>query len=154
MIAILLAGLHFIALPIGMGGLFMRGRYLRALRSRGRDSAVLPALFAADSFWGVAAILWIATGLTRVFGGIEKQPDFYLRNGMFWVKMGLFLLVFLLELGPMVTFIRWRVAEKRQAPLASFDRLPRLVSVNDIQLVLLLVMPFVAAAMARGVWLF
>lgn len=153
-LAIVLAGLHYIALPVGMGGLFMRGRYLRGLRARGQDSATLSGLFAADSFWGVAALLWIATGLTRAFGGVEKQPAFYLRNGMFWVKMGLFLLIFLLEIWPMVTFIRWRIAQKKQAPLVGFDRLPTLVRVNDLQLGLLLIMPFAAAAMARGVWLF
>ena len=41
-----------------------------------------------------ATLLWIATVLTRVFTG-DKTPDFYLRNGFFWVKMGLFLLVFI-----------------------------------------------------------
>lgn len=153
-LASLLAGLHYLALPIGMGGLFMRGRYLRALAKKGQDPDTLAALFAADGFWGVAALLWIATGLTRVFGHVEKQSDFYLRNGLFWVKMGLFGLIFALEIAPMVTFIRWRVAQKQQGPLKAFDRLARLVFLNDLELGLLLTMPFVAAAMARGVWLF
>jgi putative membrane protein len=153
-LAVLFAGLHYLALPTGMGGLFMRGRYLRALRGRGRDAGVLKSLFAADTFWGIAALLWVATGLTRAFGGIEKQPDFYLRNGMFWVKMNLFLLIFLLELAPMIAFIRWRGAEKRQAPLPGFERLPLFVGINHLQLALLIFMPFVAAAMARGLWLF
>jgi putative membrane protein len=152
--AILFAGLHFIALPMGMGGLFMRGRYLRRLRAGGKDSAVLRGLFAADTFWGIAALLWIITGLTRAFGGVEKQPAFYLRNGMFWIKMGLFLLIFLLELMPMIAFIRWRIAEKKQAPLPGYERVPAFIRINDGQLALLLLMPFVAAAMARGVWLF
>ena len=54
----------------------------------------------------------------------------------------------------MVTFIRWRIAEKKQAPLAGFDRLPRLVALNDLELGLLVLMPFAAAAMSRGLWLF
>jgi putative membrane protein len=153
-LAAFLAGLHFLALPLGMGGLFMRGRYLRTLVKRGKDADALGGLFAADGFWGVAALLWIATGLVRAFGHVEKQPDFYLRNGFFWIKMSLFGLIFALEIWPMITFIRWRGAEKRQVPLAGFDRLPRLVSTNDAELALLVVIPFVAAAMARGLWLF
>ncbi|MGE5717662.1 MAG: hypothetical protein ACM369_13515 [Acidobacteriota bacterium] len=33
------------------------------------------------------------TGLTRAFAGVEKTPDFYLRNGVFWVKMDLVLAI-------------------------------------------------------------
>jgi hypothetical protein len=37
-------------------------------------------LLAADTSWGVAAGLWIASGLARVFLG-GKEPAFYWRNG-------------------------------------------------------------------------
>ena len=88
-----LSALHVLALGIGLGSVFMRGRYLRALRD-GPDPRALDRLFAADSLWGIAALLWLATGLTRAFGHIERAPDFYLRNGIFWVKMTLFATVF------------------------------------------------------------
>ena len=116
----------------------------------GPEARVLDRLFAADSIWGVAALLWLVTGLARAFGHIEKAPDFYLRNGFFWVKMTLFAAVFALEIWPMVTFIRWRSARRHGRPLPKFDRLSRLVLVDDLETGLVVVIPFAAAAMARG----
>ena len=139
-----LSALHVLALGVGLGSVFMRGRFLRELRA-GPDPRALDRLFAADSLWGVAAALWLVTGLVRAFGHVEKAPDFYLRNGFFWVKMTLFLVVVALEIWPMLTFIR---------PLPRFDRLARLVLIDDLQTAFVVVIPFVAAAMARGLWLY
>jgi putative membrane protein len=108
---------------------------------------------AADSLWGVA-LLWLASGLARAFGHVEKAPEFYLRNGFFWIKMALFVLVVALEIWPMTTFIRWRIAQRKGGPLPQFARLSRLVLVDNVQTVLVVLIPFVAAAMARGVWLY
>lgn len=104
-VAPLLSALHVLALGIGLGSVFMRGRYLRALRA-GPDPRLLARLFAADSLWGVAALLWLVTGLARAFGRVEKESGFYLRNGLFWVKMALFVATVALEIWPMTTFIR------------------------------------------------
>ena len=152
-VAPVLSALHVLALGIGLGSVFMRGRYLRALRA-GPEARVLDRLFAADSVWGVAALLWLVTGLARAFGHVEKAPDFYLRNGFFWVKMTLFAAVFALEIWPMMTFSRWRSARRGGRPLPQFDRLSRLVLVDDLETGLVVVIPFVAAAMARGLWLY
>jgi putative membrane protein len=152
-VAPVLSALHVLALGIGLGSVFMRGRYLRALRE-GPEPRALDRLFAADSVWGVAALLWLVTGLARAFGHVEKAPDFYLRNGFFWVKMTLFAGVFALEMWPMVTFIRWRTARRSGRPLPYFDRLARLVLIDDLETGLVVVIPFVAAAMARGLWLY
>ena len=98
------------------------------------------------------------TGLVRAFAGLEKTPDFYLRNGFFWVKMALFGLVFVLEIRPMVTFIRWRIAKRRGetavAAAIAASPLDVFVRLNDAEVVLILAIPFVAALMARGAWLF
>jgi len=153
-VAILLAGLHYLALGIGMGSVFMRGRFLRAVRAGHVEARTLKGLFGADSLWGVAALLWLVTGLGRLFGGIEKQTDFYLRNGFFWMKMGLFVTILLLEIWPMITFIRWRIAQKGEAPLPGLERIGGLILLNDLEVACLALIPFVAAAMARGVWLF
>jgi len=154
-VAPVLSALHVraLGLGLGLGSVFMRGRYLRGLRD-GPEARVLDRLFAADSIWGVAALLWLVTGLARAFGHIEKAPDFYLRNGFFWVKMTLFAAVFALEIWPMVTFIRWRSARRHGRPLPQFDRLSRLVLVDDLETGLVVVIPFAAAAMARGLWLY
>ena len=149
----LLSALHVLALGVGLGSVFMRGRFLRALRA-GPDARVLEALFTADTVWGVAAALWLVTGLARAFGRVEKAPEFYLRNGFFWIKMALFALVFALEIWPMTTFIRWRKARRGGRPPAQYDRLGRLVLIGDVETALIVVIPFVAAAMARGLWVY
>lgn len=149
------SALHVLTLAVGLGAVFMRGLYLRALRRTPEDGAALKGLFAADTLWGVAAASWIVTGLVRAFAGIEKASTFYTHNGFFLVKMGLFLGVFLLELRPMMTFIGWRRARTSgrtpwtlpEAPLGA------LIRVNDAEVALTVIIPFAAALMARGVWL-
>jgi putative membrane protein len=100
----------------------------------------------------------MAPGLLRAFAGLEKTPDFYLRDGFFWVEMALFALVFALEIRPMVTFIKWRIARKRGetavAAAVAASPLDLFVRLNDAEVVLILVIPFVAALMARGAWLY
>lgn len=111
-------------------------------------------LFQADALWGLAAVLWILTGVLRVFGGLEKTPAFYLGNGFFWVKMGLFVLILALEVRPMVTVVRWRAARARgRAPVAG-SNWNALIALNDPETVVVVLIPFVAALMARGAWLF
>ena len=115
-VAALLSALHMLTLALGLGGVVMRGRAL----ARPLDDAGWKQLLAADTAWGVAALLWITSGLGRVFFG-GKEPGFYWRNGFFWVKLGLFALVFALELAPMMTFIRVRAAKGRGTPLPAFS---------------------------------
>jgi putative membrane protein len=149
-----LSAFHVLALAIGLGAVFARGRRLRDLRRSPEDADALGRLFQADSLWGIAALLWITTGLLRAFGRLEKSPDFYLRNGFFWVKMALFGLVLALEILPMLTFIRWRIARARgSAPVAGAN-LALLIVLNDAETAIVLAIPFVAALMARGAWLF
>lgn len=138
----ILSTLHLLALAIGLPGVFMRGRALRA--------GAVDRVLAADNLWGIAAVLWLVTGLTRAFGSFEKGSGFYLNSGTFLVKMGLFAVVLLLELWPMVTFIKWRICRARGLPIDA-SRLAALARVNDLELAIVVAMPFVASMMARGI---
>ena len=149
-----LSALHILALAIGFGAVFARGRRLRDLRQKPEDAGALQRLFQADNLWGLSALLWIATGLLRAFGRVEKQPEFYLRNGFFWVKMALFLLVLALEMYPMYTFIQWRVRRSRGRVPTAGANFQRLISLNDAEVAIVVLIPFAAALMARGAWLF
>ena len=144
----LLSAVHALTLALGLGAVFMRGR---ALAGR-LDDAGWQRLLAADNVWGVAAALWIASGLGRVFFG-GKEPGFYWHNGFFWVKLGLFALVFALEAKPMMTFIRVRSAQRRGAALPRFS-VEAYRRINSIEVVLVVTIVFAAAFMARGAWLF
>ncbi|HRF81974.1 MAG TPA: DUF2214 family protein, partial [Flavobacteriales bacterium] len=68
------AVLHLFALSIGIAAVYARWRGLRALR--GPEG--LAAVFHADNWYGLAAMLWIGTGLVRAFGGLEKGTAYYL----------------------------------------------------------------------------
>ena len=147
-ISALLSAIHMLTLALGLGALFIRGR---ALAGR-LDDAGWNRLLAADNAWGVAALLWILSGLLRVFVG-GKETGFYWRNGFFWAKLALFGVVFALELNPMVTFMRVRVARGRGAPATEFS-VQTFRRINSVEVALVVCIVFVAAFMARGAWLF
>ena len=144
----LLSAIHMLTLAIGFAAIFARGRALAGPL----DDAGWRRLFAADNVWGIAAFLWIASGLGRVFLG-GREPAFYAHNGFFWTKMSLFALVFALEMTPMITFVRVRVARRRAAPLPRFS-VDTYRRINDAEVALVVIIVFAAAFMARGAWLF
>jgi len=145
MTAAVVSALHVLALAIGLPAVYLRGR---ALKGR-LDSDGFRRLFAADTCWGLAALLWVATGLLRAVGGLEKGSAFYLASRLFWLKIALFGLIVLLEIGPMLAFVSWRIQLKRgQAPDTS--RAHAFYLVNHVQMALVVLMVFVAAFMARG----
>ena len=140
------AWLHLLGLGIGLGAVWARARAFGGPL----DTAGLRRVVQADAWWGVAALIWIATGLVRVIGGLEKGTDYYLGNHVFWAKMSLLLIVLLLEVGPAVTLARWRAHLARgtqpdTAPAARFAR------ISYVQAGLVLLMVLAATAMARGI---
>jgi putative membrane protein len=141
----LAASLHLLALGIGLGAVWARGRALRS----SLDAGNLRQVFFADTFWGLAAVLWISTGLWRLLAGLEKGTGYYLQNHLFLTKMALLGLVLLLEIRPMITLIRWRMTVSRgEAP--DTRAAPLLARISFVQAWLIVLMVFAAAAMARG----
>lgn len=147
MLRISLASLHLLALAIGMMATVLRGSALRELTTSGLRRALR-----LDLIWGIAAVLWVVTGLWRLFGGTEKPLAYYLANHWFMAKMGCFVLIVMLEVWPMLVMMRARAALKqgvdalaRVAPAAR-----RVAVIGHVQATLALVMIFMAVAMARG----
>ena len=141
----LIASLHLLALPLGLAAVWTRSRALDAVQ-RTQD---VRRVFVADNLWGLAAIIWIATGLFRVLAGLEKSTSYYLHDRVFYVKMGLLLVILLLEIWPMVTLIRWRVATGRGSPVG-LAVAPALARISRIQAGIVVLMVFAATALARG----
>jgi putative membrane protein len=141
----LLASFHLIGLGIGLVAVFVRAL---AFRDIPRPGAVQRAL-TADNFWGLSAIILISTGLIRAFAGFEKGSGYYLHSTMFWVKMGLLVLILLLEIRPMTTLIRWR-SHLRSNEDPDTTLAPRFARISYIQTGLLAIMISAATAMARG----
>jgi putative membrane protein len=145
MISAVVSALHLLALAIGLPGVVLRGRALAGPL----DGPGLRRLFAADTWWGIAALVWIATGLARAFAGLEKGTQFYLGSPLFWVKMALLGAIILLEIWPMITFMRWRLTVSRGGRPDTRRARPLWI-VNHVQLLLAVAMVFVASFMARG----
>lgn len=143
----ILAALHLLALGIGLGAIWWRARAL----GNELDEEHLKWLFYADNLWGIAAVLWIVTGLLRAFAGFEKGSDYYLNNSAFLIKMGLLGIILLLEIWPASTFVRWRIQRGRgQAIDIDSGRTSLFATISMIQALLVVLMVFAATAMARG----
>ena len=152
---IVLAALHLLALGIGLWAVLTRGQSLREVARSGSGSRAeaLRRAFLADAHWGAAAALWIVTGLWRLFAETEKSVGFYMSNHVFFAKMGFLVVILILEIWPMVTLVRWRIALGRGAAADAIPRATasRIATISYAQGLLVVLMVFAAVMMARGV---
>jgi putative membrane protein len=149
MLRLLLAAAHLLALAIG----FRAVLYRSAALGDAPGDAMLRRVFRADSWWGLAALLWVSTGLWRWLAELEKTRAYYRTADVFHLKLGLFALVFLLELWPMVTLVRWRIARGRGAAAAQVvvpASARRIATIGRVQALLLVAIVVAAVATARG----
>ena len=147
-LAALFSGIHMVGLGLAFLGLVQR------FHASGEKR--LSAVFGADNIWGVSAILLLSSGLMRAFGGYEKGSAFYLHNTAFYLKLSFFFIIFILEIFPMVTLIRWRIAVARNLPPAADEvhrKLHWIRKISLVQGVLLITLIAMATVMARGLWM-
>ncbi|SCX52477.1 putative membrane protein [Pseudomonas sp. NFACC32-1] len=142
-----LAAIHLLAFALGLWAVLTRGTALRRLA--GGVDAVRNVLV-ADSVWGVSALVLLVTGGMRAFGGFEKGSDYYLHQPLFHLKMTLLLLILLLELVPMITLIKWRMALGKGVAIDA-SRAGRLARISHVEALLMMLMVVAATGMARGV---
>ena len=150
MLRLALAWIHLLALGIGLAAVWARAAALSAAS----DASHLKRAFAADAWWGIAAGLWLITGVWRFAAGTEKDTSYYMSNHVFLAKMGLFLLILALEIYPMVTLIRWRGMLRRDGSSLDFTALRaaarRISTISYVECLLVIAIVLAAAAMARG----
>lgn len=104
-----------------------------------------------DGFYGMFAVLVLASGIARVVWG-AKGSDFYLSNPVFHAKVGLFVLVGLLSIYPTIQFLKWSRAASGDTGYAPASAIKgRVRALILLQLALLAAMPLLAAVMARGI---
>lgn len=142
-----LAAIHLLAFALGFWAVLTRGTALRRLAG-GMDT--VRSVLMADNLWGISALVLLVTGGVRAFGGYEKGSDYYLHQPLFHLKMTLFLLILLLEIAPMVTLIKWRIALGKGAAIDPL-RAGRFARISHIEALLLVLMMVAATGMARGV---
>ncbi len=110
----------------------------------------LALLRRVDFFYMLAAIAVLVTGGLRVFF-FGKGVDFYAANPVFWVKLGLFVIVGLLSIAPTIHYIR--AARTAQGIEIVIDpRTYRHIRGHLIaQLAVFALIPLAATLMARGI---
>jgi putative membrane protein len=149
MLRIVLAVVHLIGLCIAVASIYSRALVFNDVA----DRAALHRGFRADNWWGLSAVVLIATGLWRALASTEKATSYYWHNHVFLAKMALFALIILLEIWPMITLLSWRWAEKRSA-LPTMDVIRkkgrRIARLSDVQLLLVVAIVVAAVMMARG----
>lgn len=108
------------------------------------------SLIRVDIAYALSAGLVLASGAARLLW-YGKGPAYYLHNSLFHAKLGLFILIALLSILPTLVFLNWRNDLRAgQVPQVS-ARLGTLVIMTiRLELLLLLILPLLAALMARG----
>jgi peptidoglycan LD-endopeptidase LytH len=144
-----LAWLHLLALGVGLGGVWGRARALHDSLREPADPRAIGRALVADVWWGIAAAVWIATGLWRLIGGTEKPTAYYLANHAFYAKMGMLLAILALEVWPMVTLMRWR-SGKAEPHARDVGRI-EVISYVECALVVTMVVAAVATARGLGI---
>jgi putative membrane protein len=142
-----LAAVHLLAFALGFWAVLTRGTAFRRLAAGVGDAR---SVLIADNLWGISAVVLLITGGMRAFGGYEKGTDYYLHQPLFHLKMTLFVLILLLEIAPMVTLIKWRIALGRGAAINA-GRAKLFARISHIEALLVLLMVVAATGMARGV---
>ncbi|MEO6396359.1 MAG: DUF2214 family protein [Devosia sp.] len=104
------------------------------------------------AYGGLAALILIA-GFARVLWG-DAGWAFYVLNWVFWVKIGLFVLVGLLSIRPTLDILNWRRAAAGDPAFAvPADAIAGARRFFIAEFALLAFIPIFAAMMARGIGL-
>lgn len=143
---LVLAWLHLLALAVGLAGVYSRARALRHSLNDPADQGALRRALIGDAWWGVAAVLWLSTGLWRLFGSTEKSTSYYFGNHVFYLKMTLFLAILALEIWPMLTLMKWRTKKALPNPRDA----GRIEVISYVECALVVAMVLTAVSMARG----
>jgi putative membrane protein len=121
-----------------------------ALLRPGMDAGAVKRLGRIDIAFGIAALAVLAAGLARVFYGI-KGPAYYLGNWVFWTKLGVFALIALFSIGPTLRILAWgRLLKTDPKALPTTDEILRVKRMVHLEAGLVLLLPILGAAMARG----
>ena len=111
----------------------------------GMSTATATRIASIDLWYGVFAAAIVVIGFCRAIFA-AKGWAYYSHNAFFWAKMGAFAAMGLLSVPPTRAFIRWR--KLGTAPDdAAIGGVRRYL---HIELMLFLLLPVFAAAMARG----
>lgn len=143
----ILAAVHLLAVVLAFSAVLARGTAFRRLMA---GTGEVRSVLLADNLWGISALILLVSGGMRAFGGYEKGTDYYLRQPLFHLKIALFVIILLLEIAPMITLIKWRIALARGTDI-DIGRAKLFARASHIEALLVLLIIVAATGMARGV---
>jgi putative membrane protein len=115
------------------------------------ERAVARKIVTVDVIYGVSLLVVFVTGIARLFHG-GKGALFYMQTWAFHAKFSLFVVMAVLWLYPAVKFFAWRRQLKAgQAPVMADAEAKRVLMAIRVQLLILVLLPLLAAMMARGI---
>lgn len=113
------------------------------------NAAVVERLARVDLIYGIASLLVLATGVARTLLG-AKGALWYWSQPLLYAKLGLFVAVGLLSIGPTRTFVRWRRALRSSGALPAADEIRATRRRVMVQAHLVALIPLAAVLLARG----
>jgi putative membrane protein len=122
-----------------------------ALVRPGLRTADLPLLSRIDGLYGALAMALIVVGIGRVVFGL-KGWEYYVYYPVFWAKMAAFAAVGALSVSPTLTIIRWRKAFSAGTETVPEPEITTLRKYLKAEAAFFLLIPILAAMMARGVY--
>ena len=135
---------HFLGILLLMGLLMSEHLLIKPQMTRNE----IRKFSKVDAFVGLAAIFTMIMGLI-LWIGVGKPKEFYTKNPVMHIKLTLFMAIFFLSLVPTIWFIKNRKGEEKEV----IDVPKKHKMIIRIELVFLLLMPFVATLLARGIGL-
>lgn len=109
------------------------------------ENKVLKRLLLVDGLYGLGAMITLVFGLL-LWLAVGKPAGFYSGNPVFWCKLGIFIIVGLMSIYPTVFLMKNR---NNQAAIIFLP--PKVLMTKRLELVFLIVLPFLAVLMSRGI---
>ena len=139
---ILVRAIHFISIFLVIASVFAE---LLIVQPKLKRAQIL-FLSKIDGLYGISSILVLGAGFLLWFV-VGKSPEFYAGNHIFYTKIGLFSVVGLLSLYPTIFFFKNRKGD----PEEEITIPKNIKTVIIIEFCILLIIPFLASAMAAGI---
>jgi putative membrane protein len=142
---LLLRYFHFVSIFVIVATLVSEHLLLKPELSKKK----IDRLSKIDGIYGLAVLSLLAAGLTLWLGGYGKPIEFYSKNPIFHIKLGIFVVIGLLSIYPTVFFIK-----KRKGNPNELVTIPKSIFwIIRLELVLVFTIPLLAGLMAKGIGL-
>lgn len=145
-IEIIIKYVHFVTIFAIVGSLVSEHLLLREKMTR----AEIQRLSVIDGVYGLSAIILLGAGLA-LWLWVGKPAEFYSKNWIFHLKLGMFVALGLLSIYPTIFFLKNRKGESADELVAIPSAIKWMLR---MELLLLFLMPLFATLMARGIGYF